>query len=498
MRCVMNKTYFLLLFITLLLTASHTQAQTQGQNLGTLTLQECIEIAQEQSPVAQAARYQLIANQWQYRSYRADLLPSLTLRGDAPNYNKSISTNVLDNGDIVFTSRNQSDATAELSVEQNIGLTGGNLSLSSGLTRLGIFEGEGNYMWQSRPLVASFNQPLFQFNSLQWANRIEPLQFEIAQKEYVQQMEGIAVDVTNRFFQVYLNRINLENAEFNVAKNDSIYQISQGRYNVGSISENDLLQTELQLSNSESELIRAEIEYDRSRNDFKIYLGYSTDATFELEEPEDLPEIDVNIARARELAIENNSEALTYQLDELIADRTYAQAKAQSNFQVDINASYGLNQVSTEFEDLYTNPQNRQFFTVGFEVPIFNWGKQRAEVNMARNQQRSVANNIEFQRRQFVQEVEYTVSQFLQLRGQVLRAAQSDDIAQRRYDSAQNRYLVGTITITDLFIAQQDRDAARQSYVAALQNFWSGWYNLRQLTLYDFRNDQPITYSLQN
>lgn len=498
MRCVMNKSYPVLLFVTLLLFAGHAQAQTQGQNLGTLTLQECIEIAQDQSPVAQAARYQLIANEWQYRSYRADLLPSLTLRGNAPNYNKSIFSNVQDDGRVEFSSRTQSDAEAELSIQQSMALTGGTISVSSGLTRLGIFEGEGTYNWQSRPLVVGVNQPLFQFNSLRWANRIAPLQFEIAQKEYVQEMEAIAVDVTNRFFQVYLNRINLENAEFNVAKNDSIYQISQGRYNVGSISENDLLQTELQLSNSESELIRAEIEYDRSRNDFKIYLGYTTDATFELEEPEDLPEIDVNIAQARDLAIENNSEALTYQLDELIADRTYAQAKSQSSFQVDINAQYGLNQVSTEFEDLYTNPQNRQFFTVGFEVPIFNWGKQRAEVNMARNQQRSVANNIDFQRRQFVQEVEYTVSQFLQLRGQVLRAEQSDNIAQRRYDSAQNRYLVGTITITDLFIAQQDRDSARQSYVAALQDFWIGWYNLRQLTLYDFQNDQPITYSLQN
>lgn len=195
------------------------------------------------------------------------------------------------------------------------------------------------------------------------------------------------------------------------------------------------------------------------------------------------------------MAIENNSEALSYRLNELQADRNYAQAKSESNFTATLQANYGLNQTSAEFSELYQNPENRQFITVGFEIPIFNWGKQQAQINAARNQQREVANSIEFQRRQFNQQVEYTVSQFLQLKDQVLLAAQSDTIAQRRYDVAQNRYLIGKIDITNLFIAQNEKDAARQEYIRALRDFWTGWYELRQLTLYDFRDGEPIRYS---
>ncbi|MFH5832530.1 TolC family protein [Halalkalibaculum sp. DA384] len=492
----MNKMIRKFTLLAALLTLSSGVARAQSaQEVGTLSLQDCIDIAREQSPVAQAARYALSASRWEFQSYRADLLPGLSISGDAPNFNKSIFSNVLDDGSVTFSSRRQSEASTSISINQNILQTGGRLSVSSGVTRLGIFEDENTYLWQSTPLVVGFQQPIFGFNNLRWRTRLEPLQYEIAQKEYIENMEGLAVTVSQRFFDVMLAQINLENAEFNVARNDSIYQISQGRYNVGSIAENELLQSELALRNAEAELTRSRLEYERSLNDFKIILGYPTSVELNVTPPEELPELDISVEEAKQMAIENNSEALSYRLNELQADRNYAQAKSESNFTATLQANYGLNQTSAEFSELYQNPENRQFITVGFEIPIFNWGKQQAQINAARNQQREVANSIEFQRRQFNQQVEYTVSQFLQLKDQVLLAAQSDTIAQRRYDVAQNRYLIGKIDITNLFIAQNEKDAARQEYIRALRDFWTGWYELRQLTLYDFRDGEPIRYS---
>jgi len=467
-----------------------------SRDIGALTLDQCIDIAQDKSAIANAARYALIASRWQFKSYEADLLPSFALAGDAPNFNKSIFTNRLDDGSLTFATQRQSDANASLSVQQNLLFSGGTLSLSSGLTRLGIFEGEDAYRWQSTPLVVGLSQPIFQYNNLKWRSRTEPLQYEIAQKEYVQEMEDIAQTVTQGFFDVYLAKINLENAELNVTRNDSVYQISQGRYKVGSIAENELLQTELALRNAESALTTAQIEYERALNEFKILLGYSTDVTLDLKEPEDVPEIIVNIEKAKKRALENNSESLNYRLNEIQANRSLAQAKSEAGFSATLNARFGLNQTSEEFSNIYSNTESRQFFTVGFDIPIFNWGKQNAQINAARNQQREVANSIEFQRRQFVEQVEYIVSQFMQLRGQVQLAAQADTIAQRRYEVAQNRYMIGKIDITNLFIAQNEKDSARQAYIRALRNFWTGWYELRQLTLYNFKENKPITHDL--
>jgi len=495
----MNKYIYRILLSTLFVVFFIGEAVAQSQNsndLGNLSLDQCITIAQKQSSVAKAARYALISSKWQYKSFQADLLPSLSFTGDAPNYNKSIFSNVLDNGQVTFSSRKQSEASASLSVNQNILPSGGQLSVSSGITRLGIFRGENTQLWQSTPLVLGLSQPIFQFNTLKWRNKTEPLQYKIAKKQYVEDMEDISLTVAERFFGVYLAKINLQNAKFNVTRNDSIYQISKGRYNVGSIAENDLLQTELALRNAESALTSAQIEYNRQLNEFKIFLGYPTDVQLDLKEPEELPKIAVDVEKAKQLALQNNSESLTYQLNEIQANRNLAQAEREASFNATVNLNYGLNQTSPDFADLYQSPQNRQFINVGFDVPIFNWGKNRSQINAAKNQQREVANNIQFQRREFMQQVQYNVSQFLQLRKQVLLAAQADTIAQRRYQVAQNRYLIGKIDITNLFIAQNEKDSARQAYIRALRTFWTGLYQLRKLTLYDFKDDEPITYDL--
>ncbi len=491
----MNKlsTVIIALVITFI---STTSGFSQSKNLGVLSLDEAINIAHEQSALADAARFALWANRYQYESYQAELLPHLVLSGQAPNYRKNIFQNIQDDGTVVFSRRNQSAADVFLSVEQNIPWTGGSVSLSSGVTRLGIFNGEDSYFWQSTPLVVSIEQPIFQFNSLKWQNKTEPLQYQIAKKEFIESMEGLAIQVTRAFFDVYLAKANVENAKFNVSRNDSIYTISQGRYRLGTIAENDLLQTELALKNAKAALVRSRIEYERSLNNLKILLGYSTGIEFTIKVPKNLPEISVNVQKAKQLALENNSEALSYRLNEIQARMNLARVEGQGGLSATIRASYGLNRSAKDFTDLYSNTSNRQFFTIGFNLPIFTWGQHEAQVNAAKNRMREVANSIQFQRRQFLQEVEYRVSQFLQLKDQVILAAEADTIAQRRYFVAQQRYLIGKIDLTNLFIAQEQKDAARLAYIRALREYWIGLHSLRQLTLYNFRKDKPITYNL--
>ncbi len=488
----MNKKYFaLLLFIVAIPWVGY--GQNTPRSLGTLTLEQCIKIAQENSPVAKSNEYKLLASKWQYQQFHADLLPSLVLSGDAPNYSKSI-TNFTDSTGTHFFSNNQSNANVSLGIQQNILPTGGDLSLSTGLTRLGILNGENTYAWKSVPLQLSYTQPIFQYNNLKWRHRIEPLRLKIAQKQYNQKMEDLAVQVTNGFFNVILAKINRENAKFNVTRNDSIYHISQGRYNVGTIAENELLQTELAFHNAQNALSKAKINYNRALNNFKILLGYPTTVKLSLQMPGNLPDISVNIVKAQRLAMKNNSEPLSYQLDKLQADQSLAQARSQGGFQATLRANYGLNQRSKDFADLYQNPQNQQFITLNFNMPLFNWGKHHAQIQAAKNQERSVSNNVLYERRQFMQSVQYRVKNFLQLRDQAKLAAESDTIAIRRYQVAENRYRIGKIDLNHLFTAQQDRSSARVGYIQAVRNFWTGWYNLRKLTLYNFRKNKPITH----
>lgn len=467
-----------------------------AQSSRTLTLKESIAIAQDNSPQSRSAQYGIIAAKWRYRSFRADLLPGFSISGDAPNFSNQIFANIQDNGNVVFSRRRQSEASMSISASQNILPTGGNLSLSTGITRLGIFEGENTYAWQSTPLVATYRQPLFQFNSLKWRNKTEPLRFKISQKQYVEDMENLAFQVTQSYFDLLLAKINVEVSEFNVTVNDSIYNISQGRFKVGSIAENDLLQSELAYRNAETSLTNARLNYQRAEENFKALLGIDDQTIIEIEAPNDAPDLNLDFDTALKLALENNSRSLEFELNEIQADQAYDQAKKNAGFSASIQASYGLNQTASDFADLYENPDNRQFFTVGFDIPIFNWGKQMSEIKAARNQQLATANNIAFQRLQFELDVRSTVREFSLLKGQVELAESSDEIAERRYDVAKNRYLIGKIDVTNLFIAQNEKDSARRNYIQAMRSYWTGYYNLRRLTLYDFETEMPITYDL--
>jgi outer membrane protein TolC len=476
--------------------ASSQESSAVRTELQTISLQEAIDQAKDASPLARSARYALIANQWRYRSFRADLLPGLSFSGNAPNYRRAFRENLNPDGttDLIYTQ--QSNASVGLTVNQPLMYTGGSLSVSSGISRLGIFADENTYLWSSTPLVIGYSQPLFQFNDLKWRNRIEPLRLQIAEKRYDETVEELSLTVTQRYFDVLLAKINMNIAEFNVAVNDSIYNISTGRYNVGNIAENDLLQSELQLRNAESTLTEARINYDQQLNNFRLLLGLNAETPIDVEIPDTIPDFSVDEELALRMARLNNSISLNFQLETLQANRNYDRAVKESSFSATIRADFGLNQTSESFNNLYNDPRNQQFVSLNFQIPIFNWGKQKAEVNFARNTQRQVADDIEYERAQFDLRIQNIIAEFRQLRDQVELAELSNSIADRRYEVARNRYRIGQIDITNLFIAQNERDAAQRGFIQAIRNYWISVYNLRRLTLYDFENKRLINHSL--
>ena len=87
-----------------------------------------------------------------------------------------------------------------------------------------------------------------------------------------------------------------------------------------------------------------------------------------------------------------------------------------------------------------------------------------AEIKSARNDQMETANTIAYQKRQLNLLIKITVREFPQLRDQVELARISDETATRRYDVSKNRYLIGRIDVTNLFIAQNEKDGARKLY----------------------------------
>ena len=89
---------------------------------------------------------------------------------------------------------------------QNIALTGGTLSLYSSLNRLDQFGDRDSKSYYSQPITLSYTQPLFAYNSFKWAKKIEPKQFELAKRQYIEDMEAVTLRAVGYFFDLVLSR----------------------------------------------------------------------------------------------------------------------------------------------------------------------------------------------------------------------------------------------------------------------------------------------------
>ncbi|WP_456430049.1 TolC family protein [Rhodocaloribacter sp.] len=469
-----------------------TAASGQAQDVLVLTLEASIAQAQDGSPGAALARYRFEQSQWSYHSFSAQYRPSLTLTGTAPDLRRSITDVLQDDGSVRFVEQSRMQSSLNLRIKQELPMTGGQFFVQSGLSRVQLFGDVEFTEWQASPLVIGLRQPLFRFNEMRWVRRTEPLRFQIAEQAFREALEAVAVDIAGRFFDVYITRIEVEIASFNVAVNDTIYQISKGRYEIGRIAENDLLQSELALLNAQTALSNARVANERALQNLKLGLGLPYDTEVRLVPPVEVPvELRIDPEAAVLQARRHRAVFLDLELQVLEARRDLARAKGSRGLAADLTASFGLNQSAGSLSSAYGSLLSRQTFSLGFEVPLFRWGRGKADVEVALANLKHAKQSVRIQRDELEQEVYFEAVQLRQLQGQTRIAAKADTVAARRFEVARNRYLIGKISITDLFNAQREKDNARQAYIRTLRQFWISYYRLRQLTLFDFRDQQP-------
>ena len=86
-----------------------------------ITLAEAIALARTQSVDAAVALNELKTAYWEYRTFRADLLPEINFTGTLPNYNKSYSTYQNSDGSYSFVRNNTLGLSGALSSTRAFG-----------------------------------------------------------------------------------------------------------------------------------------------------------------------------------------------------------------------------------------------------------------------------------------------------------------------------------------------------------------------------------------
>lgn len=464
-----------------------------------LTLDDAIRIANDSSLTV--FRYQNLyaSGYWEWRNYRANRLPSLSLALTPARYYRYITQRYDSQENIdVFRGQQMYSASAGLTATQNVDFLGGSVYLETDIEYLRNFGDIKGTQFSSIPVRLGYRQDLIGYNAFRWERKIEPLKYEKVKREFIYNMESVSEEVVTRFFALALAQSEYNLATENLASADTLYVIGERRFRIASISQADLLTLQLDKVNAENAVENARIGIKRAQFELASYLGLDTDSEIEVTLPGKPRAIDIPVDMALEYARANNPTLLGHKQSILEAQRDVSKTKAESRFNASVNASIGFNQVANKFADAYRHPLRQDLVALSISIPIVDWGVRRGKYNIARN----TLNVAEIAARQeelsIEQDVTMTLSDFNTQQRLVSSAVVALDLADMAYAQTRQRFIIGKADINSLTLSHSRQQEASKNYITSLQNYWLSYYKIRKLTLYDFEMNIPIPVSFDN
>lgn len=476
----MKKIY--LSILVLVFNLSYSQKQ---DSVLELSLNDVVSITVTRSPQFHAAKNKFLSSYWGYRYHQASNLPSVTLKMNPANL--SSRKDVASNSNIETIS-----SSGGLSIDQNVALTGGKISLNTnGDWSKNIDKSNENINVTFVDL--KYKQSLFRFNDLAYNNKIEPLKFDIAKREFVKDLEQISQYAVNMYFNLASAKVNLGIQETNYHNNDTLLKISSGRFKMGKISKNELLQMELNKLNSQKNLKEAKLDLRSAEIKLIAFLGLKEIEGVKIKITDSIPNFKVLSPRVFQLTKENNPQYLKYKQRLLESNAAVDRASDGRYFSADVSVSVGYSKFNSEkFADIMTDAKHSETANLSLTIPILDWGRAEGRYKMAEFKDRLEKINIEKEKIEFEQNLDLFVRRFNMQESQLKITKKSNEIAQSKFDISKQRFLLGKITVIELDKARTEKDQAKRNHINTLKTFWKYYYDLRAYTLYDFEKQHSL------
>ncbi|MDE7346322.1 MAG: TolC family protein [Muribaculaceae bacterium] len=460
----------------------------------TLTLGKTIELANDSSLMAFRYRNMYQASYWQYISFRAGRLPSLSLTVTPASYNRYMTQRYdFDQNIDVFRQQQMFSASAGLELQQNFDLLGGTFYLDTDLEYMRNFGANTYTQFSSVPVRIGYRQNLIGFNSFKWERKIEPLRYEKAKRELIYNMEKVSEQAVTYFFNLALAQAEYRLAEENVISCDTMYVIGERRFRIASISKADLLTLELDRVNARNTLENTRISLKRAMFSLASFLGMDKNSYIEVELPGKPRDAYIPADLALTYAKENNPTLLEHRQNILEGEREVSRTVAEARFNASVNASVGFNQVSDRLPEAYRSLLRQDLVNVTVSVPIVDWGVRKGKVNMAKNNLDVTRIAAEQEELSIEEEILMTVSDYEIRKNMIASASEALDLADMAYEQTQQRFIIGKADVNSMTLALNRKQEASKNYILALQNFWLSHHKIRRLTLYDFVMDLPLS-----
>jgi len=450
-----------------------------------LTLDDAIYLAQTQSVNAAVALNELKTAYWEYRSFYADQLPEVNFTGTLPSYNNNYSLYQQQDGSYTYVQSNWLGMNGTVSINQNIALTGGKISLITALDFTRQLGQSAYNEYMSVPIGVTLTQPIFGVNNHKWNRRIEPVRYKEAKAAYIENTEGVRLSATAYFFNLLQARENLNIAQQNLSNAEKLHEVAIAKRKIGYISESELMQLELAALQAKGIVTEAQSNLNACMFQLRSFLALDEQSVLEAVLPESTPSLQITYRDVLNKALENNSFSKNILRRQLEADYAVATAKGNQR-NINLFASVGYTGKDQELRSAYQQLRGNQVVQVGVSIPILDWGKRKGQVKVAESNSEVIRSKIKQEEMNFNQNIFLLVENFNNQAGQLTIAEQADRIAEKRYSTAIETFMIGKISVLDLNDAQKSKDEAKLKHITELYKYWKYFYNIRNVTLYDF------------
>jgi len=330
-----------------------------------------------------------------------------------------------------------------------------------------------NYNW-----TVEATQPIFAGGAI-WNNYIFNKQgLALSQKEEERTVQDTIQEVKVTYFNVLRAEKILEAAKQSVELLRSHRNTAQQFFDVGLIPKNDLLYAEVELANSEHDLVRAENSLELAKASFNTALRHDISMEVQLEDILTETPFGFSFEECLKTALENRPELKAYQLK---VDQAQSLVKiARSGYFPNISVVGNYSKFGddpdvsgSEFQD-----QESWYVMAVARWDFWEWGKTKFQVDNSlagENQSKDMLANV---RDQVTLEVKNAYLIVKEAEKQIPVTKKSIEQAEENYRINRERYQEQVATSTEVLDAQTILTRAKSDYANAL-----GIYHISQARL---------------
>lgn len=475
-------------FITVVLLLFSLSNYVTAQRI--LTLDDALSIALSKSYNIKSAEYSLESSQKTLEALQRGLLSSVNLQFDLPNYSQTLSNQFnTQTGTEQFYKLGYTTLEGRIFFNQPIIFSNGTFSLVGSLWKRNQFTAQVEPIDYYSNLSLRLSQPLFTFNSQKASLTRAEINLEKSERNYTRASKDIVYNVTSSFYRLFQAKKNAEIAEEKVKQSEVSYNTAMNKYKAGLIAEVEAMQLEVDLASSKNDLLSAQQNYNETKNDFKILIGLGLDENIDVSASLEYKPVDIDENTAVALALKNNTDLHNMDADIQLSDMNINEVDSKGNISGLLSANFGVNKVDKNFEEIFHDFSEDRSVVFTLNVPVFDWGKNRREVEAAEAQYKQTTLSYENQKEVVKNNIIALVNKIKSAQARVEVLSKSVELAQKSYDITIKRFEAGTITSFDLSQMQLRLTDAKTSSLNALIDYKISLADLARRTFHDFEKD---------